>query len=100
MDGLRPVFGRWFVSLHDHNYPNCSKNAQACGIIIYMKIKTVDLSKTLKGYSNRWVALDPTSMKVVASAKETENILEKAKKAGVKHPVLTKVPQHYGTYIL
>lgn len=66
-----------------------------------MKVKTNnDLSKILKGHSNEWVALDPISMKVVATAKGNEDVLKKARNMGTNHPVLTRVPSHYGAYIL
>ena len=65
-----------------------------------MKIQTVDLSKILRDYSNVWLALNPSSMKVVATGKEPKTVLEKARKQGVDNPVLTKAPKNYGTYIL
>lgn len=65
-----------------------------------MKIKTVDLSKTLKKYSNQWLALDPKSMKVVATGKTPKTALEKARDKGYKQPTLTKAPKDYGAYIL
>lgn len=65
-----------------------------------MKLKTVDLSKTLKPYSNEWVVLDSKTMKVVAAEKDANKALEIARKKGINHPVLTRAPQEYGTYIL
>ena len=67
-----------------------------------MKIKTQDLSKILrdKEYSNKWLALMPLSMKVVAYGNKAKNVLEAARKKGVENPVLTRVPKDYGTYIL
>lgn len=69
-------------------------------MIYFMKVTTIDLSKILKQYSNTWLALNPTSMKVVATGKEPKVVLEKARKKGIKSPVLTKAPKDYGTYIL
>lgn len=65
-----------------------------------MKIQTVDLSKILRDYSNVWLALNPSSMKVVATGKEPKTALEKARKKGIDDPILTKAPRDYGTYIL
>ena len=65
-----------------------------------MNTKVIDLSKTLKPYSNSWIVLDSETMKVVAAEKDANKALEIAKKRGINNPVLTRVPQHYGTYIL
>ena len=65
-----------------------------------MKVKTADLSKTLKKYSNQWLALKPKTLSVVASGKEPKKVIAEAKKKGVSHPVLTKAPKSYGAYIL
>lgn len=65
-----------------------------------MKTKIFDLSKTLKKYSNEWIALDPISMKVVAVGKLPKSVLNKARDKGIGSPVLTRAPQNYGTYIL
>lgn len=64
-----------------------------------MKVKTYDQSGLGK-YSNKWLALDPLSMKVVVSGNQAGNVLDKARKEGIKHPVLTRVPKNYGAYIL
>lgn len=63
-------------------------------------IKTQDLSKTLKDYSNIWLALDPDSMKVIATGKEPKIAISKARKNGIKNPVITRAPKNYGAYIL
>lgn len=65
-----------------------------------MKIKTVDLSKSLNKYSNEWLALEPESMKVIAVGKLLKDALDSARKKGVESPILTRAPQNYGTYIL
>lgn len=64
-----------------------------------MKIKTFDQSNLGK-YSNKWLALDPISMKVMVSGSQVGAVLEKARKNGIKHPVLTRAPKSYGAYIL
>ena len=65
-----------------------------------MQVNTFDLSKVLGKYSSEWIALDPTTMKVVAVGNLPKNVLNKARNKGVDHPVLTRVPRDYGTYIL
>lgn len=65
-----------------------------------MKVQKVDLSKVLKNYSNIWLALDPDSLKVVATGQKPKNVLIKARSKGVENPVLTKAPKNYGAYIL
>ena len=64
-----------------------------------MKIKTYDQSGLGK-YSNKLLALDPISMKVIVSGTQVGNVLDKARKEGVEHPVLTRAPKNYGAYIL
>lgn len=65
-----------------------------------MKIKSQDLSISLKGYSSKWIALKPQTTKVVAVGNNLKAVIEKARKCGVDSPVLTRVPKDYGTYIL
>lgn len=64
-----------------------------------MKVKIYDQSDLGK-YSNKWLALDPSSMKVVVSGNQAGNVLDKARKEGIEHPVLTRAPKNYGAYIL
>ncbi len=65
-----------------------------------MKVKAPDLSKILKKYSSEWLALEPTTLRVVAVGEKPKIVLDDAKKKGIKHPVLTRAPKDYGTYIL
>lgn len=65
-----------------------------------MKVSTIDLSKILKNYSNLWLALEPNSLQVVATGKKPSMVLRTARQKGIFHPVLTKAPKDYGTYIL
>lgn len=65
-----------------------------------MKIKTIDFSKTLKKYSSEWIALEPDTMRVIITGKAPKGVLKEARKRGVSHPVLTRAPKDYGTYIL
>lgn len=68
--------------------------------MLSMKTKVFDLSKTLKNYSNVWLALDPRSLKVIASGKKPKNVLTEAREKGIMQPVLTRAPQDYSAYIL
>jgi len=63
-------------------------------------MKSQDLSKILRGYSSKWIALKPQTAKVVAVGNSPKSVIEKARKSGVDSPVLTRVPKDYGTYIL
>ena len=63
-------------------------------------LKTEDLSKILKSYSNIWLAIDPGTMKVVAKGKTPNIVIDKARKLGIKHPTITKAPKDYGTFVL
>ena len=65
-----------------------------------MKLRSQDYSKSLKGYSSKWIALKPHTTKVVAVGSSPKIVIEKARKSGVASPVLTRVPKDYGTYIL
>ena len=65
-----------------------------------MDARIQDLSKSLKKYSNKWVALKPRSSKVVAVGRSPKVVIEKARRSGVASPVLTRVPKDYGAYIL
>jgi hypothetical protein len=59
-----------------------------------------DLSKILKSYSNEWVALTEKRDRVISHGKDLEEVIEKANAKGEEHPVVTKVPKHYGNYVL
>jgi len=65
-----------------------------------MKTRVFDLSKTLRKYKNEWLALDPISLKVVATGSVPKVVLKDALENGTQNPVLTKAPTSYGTYIL
>ena len=59
-----------------------------------------DLTKLLKGYSNEWVALSEDQTKVLGRVKSLKEALLQAKKRGCNNPILTRVPRHYGAYVL
>ena len=65
-----------------------------------MKVKTLDLSKSLKGYSSKWIALKPQTTKVIAVGNSLKTVINKARNSGEDSPVLTRVPKNYGAYIL
>ena len=65
-----------------------------------MRIKSQDFSRILRGYSSKWVALNPQTTRVVAVGNSPKIVIEKARKNGVNSPVLTRVPKDYGAYIL
>ncbi len=64
------------------------------------KIKTIDLSKTLKNYSNEWVALTYNQTKVVGRGKSPREAYNQALAKGEKNPILLRAPKDFGTYIL
>ena len=59
-----------------------------------------NLTQLLKGYSDEWVALNEDQTKVVGHGKSLKEALLRAKKKGHNDPILTRVPRHYGAYIL
>ncbi len=60
---------------------------------------TIDLT-ILEKYSNQWVALSSDESKVVSSGSTAKDAFQEALKLGEESPILTKVPEHYSTYIL
>jgi hypothetical protein len=62
--------------------------------------ENTDLRKMLKDYSNKWVALSSDSRKVVGVADNAKEALEQARSNKETSPILTKTPEHYGTFIL
>jgi hypothetical protein len=63
-------------------------------------VENIDLSKILKGYSNKWVALSSDSSKVVGVANNPGEAIEQAHINKEQNPILTKTPENYGTFIL
>jgi len=56
---------------------------------------------SLQKYHNQWVAIEQNGEnKVVGVGKTLAQALDRAKKKGVKNPILTKVPSNYGAFIL
>ena len=59
-----------------------------------------DLAVLLENYSNEWVALNEDQTQVVGHAKTLHEALSQARKNGCQNPTLTRVPEHYGAYVL
>ena len=62
--------------------------------------ENTDLRELLKGISNKWVALSSDSNRIVGVADSPKGALEQAKNNKEPDPILTKTPEHYGTFIL
>ena len=63
-------------------------------------IKSKDLSKILESYSDEWVGLSEDEKRVVSSGKTVKDVLRRAKEKGVESPIVTKVPEEYGNFVL
>ncbi|MBA7623966.1 hypothetical protein ES703_31370 [subsurface metagenome] len=59
-----------------------------------------DLREILKQYSDKWVALSNDSSRVVGVADRAADALQQARAKNEPDPILTRVPENYGTYIL
>ncbi|MBN1177072.1 MAG: hypothetical protein JXA51_05265 [Dehalococcoidales bacterium] len=62
--------------------------------------KNTDLTKLLRGYSNKWIALSADSSRVVGVATNPKKALEQAHKHKECSPILTKVPKSSSAFIL
>ncbi len=57
-------------------------------------MKAINMIKIYQEYKGKWVALkSPTDTTVVASGETLHEALEKAKKRGVKMPMMVDVPR-------
>ena len=65
-----------------------------------MKARLNDLSSKLQKYSDEWVVISPNDMKVVASGKNFNNVMDKAIEKGISNPIVTRAPKNYGAYFL
>ena len=52
----------------------------------------LDLSKIIKKYTNKWVALTSDNKKLVASGNSLDAVLISARKKGIENPSVFKVP--------
>lgn len=53
----------------------------------------IDWTKIYKKYKGLWVALKSDEKTVVASAKTLKEVLNKAQKKGIEHPMVTQIPR-------
>jgi len=44
--------------------------------------------------------LSPNDLKIVASGKNFNNVMDKAIEKGISNPIVTRAPKNYGAYIL
>lgn len=56
-------------------------------------MKAIDWIKIYRNYRGKWVALKDDEQTVVASGNSLKEIMEKSKKKGLFHPVVTQVPR-------
>jgi len=59
----------------------------------------IDWTKIYEKYKGLWIALDEKEKKVIAFDKEAKKAFEKARKKGVKIPILFKVPTEIIPYV-
>lgn len=62
-------------------------------------LKPIDLTKTLKNYSNEWIALSHDQKKVLGRGKHPKEAYKQAFSKGEKNPILLRAPKDFGTYI-
>ena len=55
-------------------------------------MKALDLSKVIKKYKDKWVALTSDNKKLIGSGNSLSQVLSIAQKKGVKDPSVFKVP--------
>lgn len=60
-------------------------------------MKPIDLTKTIKKYTQGWLALSPDYKKVVGHGKTIQNAVNQAESVGVKDPVLMRAAKSYGS---
>jgi len=54
--------------------------------------KGLDFTKIIEKYKGKWVALTEDEKRVVSFGESAKETLGKAKKEGIKNPILFKVP--------
>jgi len=62
--------------------------------------ENTNLVGLLSQHSNKWVALSGDSTKVAGVGDKLSDALKQASLNNEPNPILTKVPKHYGTFIL
>jgi hypothetical protein len=59
----------------------------------------IDWTKIYEKYKGLWIVLDEKEKKVIAFDKEAKKAFEKARKKGIKIPILFKVPSEIIPYV-
>ncbi len=62
-------------------------------------MQPINWTPIFEKYAGKWVALKGDEETVVASGENAKTVFEKAKKSGVKIPILLKVPTESLPYI-
>ncbi len=60
----------------------------------------IDMVAIEKRYTGKWIALNDTRKKVIASGDSLKEALANARKKGYRDPILSKVPRQFLEYIL
>ena len=63
-------------------------------------MENINYEALLKDHPNKWVALSSDSSRVVGVADNVKEAVKQASKNKEDSPVLTKTPEHYGTFVL
>ena len=58
-----------------------------------------DWSRIYQKYKGFWVALKDDEQTVVANGRTVKEVIDRAKKKGYPHPILTKMPNELITYV-
>ena len=59
----------------------------------------LDFVKLAREHAGRWVALHPDTYEVVTSGSSAEEVLEKARQAGIDEPLITDVVDDYAAFV-
>ena len=59
----------------------------------------IDGTKNFKKYKGLWVAMKKDQITVVASGKTAKEVLQEARKKGLLHPILFRVPTQIIPYV-
>ncbi len=59
----------------------------------------IDWTKNFKKYKGLWVAMKSDQVTVVASGKSAKDVLAEARKKGLLHPILFRVPTEIIPYV-
>jgi predicted metal-dependent phosphotriesterase family hydrolase len=63
-------------------------------------MKAIDMSPIIKKYRGYFVALSWDRKKVFAKGHTPEEVIKKAKRKGIKEPVIAKIPEDCRSYLL